>query len=92
MSEAHAARLVRAYGTRASMVLTGARSATDLGVPYGGDLTPAEVDYLRHEEWAETAEDVLWRRSKLGLEFSAAEAAGLAASIAVTQPTLVPAG
>jgi glycerol-3-phosphate dehydrogenase len=85
-------RLVRAYGTRASSVLTGARSASDLGALYGADLTPAEVDFLCHEEWAETAEDILWRRSKLGLRFTAAEAAGLSASLAVMARQLAPAG
>lgn len=83
VGSALAERLVRAYGTRATSVLTGARNAADLGVGFGSDLTPAEVDYLRHDEWAETADDVLWRRSKLGLEMSAEEAAGLAASMAV---------
>lgn len=78
-----AERLVSAYGTRASAVLTGARNAADLGVGFGADLTPAEVDYLRHEEWAVSAEDVLWRRSKLGLVFDETEAAGLEASMAV---------
>ena len=39
----------------------------DLGRDLGGGLHEREVDYLRREEWAETAEDVLWRRSKLGL-------------------------
>lgn len=78
VSEAHAARLVGAYGTRASSILTGARSSADLGIRFGGDLTEAEVNYLRNEEWALTAEDVLWRRSKLGLAFTEAEAAALA--------------
>jgi glycerol-3-phosphate dehydrogenase len=73
VAESHAARLVRAYGTRASMVLTGARSAGDLGVRFGGDLTEAEARYLRSEEWALTAEDILWRRSKLGLTFTGKE-------------------
>jgi glycerol-3-phosphate dehydrogenase len=81
VSEKLAARLVRAYGTRASSVLTGARNAADLGILFGGDLTPAEVDYLRHDEWAMSAEDVLWRRSKLGLVLSADEAAGLDATM-----------
>jgi glycerol-3-phosphate dehydrogenase len=91
VSASHAERLVRAYGTRASSMLTGARSVADLGVGFGSDLTPAEVDYLRHEEWAETAEDVLWRRSKLGLELTQVEAAGLAASMVVRQRRSIPA-
>lgn len=81
-----AERLVRAYGTRASAVLTGARNAADLGVGFGADLTPAEVDYLRHDEWATSAEDILWRRSKLGLLLTEDEAAGLDATMAVRPP------
>jgi glycerol-3-phosphate dehydrogenase len=81
VSEELAARLVRAYGTRASSILTGARNAADLGALFGADLTPAEVDYMHHEEWAMTAEDVLWRRSKLGLRLSEGEAAGLDATM-----------
>jgi glycerol-3-phosphate dehydrogenase len=65
------------YGTRATCIRTGARSAADLGIRFGGDLTEAEVDYPRSEEWAMTAEDVLWRRSKLGLTFTEAEAEAL---------------
>ncbi len=51
----------------------------DLGEAFDGGLTAAEVDYLRTEEWAVTAEDILWRRSKLGLRTSAESAARLAA-------------
>jgi glycerol-3-phosphate dehydrogenase len=86
VSERLAARLVRAYGTRASSVLTGARNAADLGILFGADLTPAEVDYLRHDEWAVTAEDVLWRRSMLGLVLSEDEAAGLHATMSARIP------
>lgn len=46
---------------------------TDLGEVLGGDLTTREVDYLIEREWARTAEDVLWRRSKLGLHLNEAE-------------------
>jgi glycerol-3-phosphate dehydrogenase len=70
-------RLVRAYGTRAPIILSGARSLADLGHVFGADLTEAEVAWLMNEEWARTAEDVLWRRSKLGLRFDADEAAAL---------------
>jgi glycerol-3-phosphate dehydrogenase len=66
----HARRLVRAYGTRAERVLDKARGIDDLGTRFGADLTAAEVRYLMRREWAQTAEDVLWRRSKLGLRFS----------------------
>lgn len=68
----HALRLVRTYGTRAGRILEG-----DLGRRFGADLHEAEVRYLMDQEWAITADDVLWRRTKLGLRFSAAEAAGL---------------
>ena len=70
LSELHAERLVNAYGTRAAAIVTGARRAEDLGRNFGYDLTEAEVTYLMAEEWAVTASDVLWRRSRLGLRFS----------------------
>jgi len=66
----HAARLVRAYGTRARRLLEGCRSAADLGRTFGADLTEREVDYLMQHEWARTGADVLWRRSKLGLRLT----------------------
>ncbi len=77
LSEAHAGRLVEAYGTRAQAIVSGARSMGDLGRLFGADLTEAEVAFLVAEEWAATADDILWRRSKLGLHFSAAEVAAL---------------
>jgi glycerol-3-phosphate dehydrogenase len=67
LSEPHARRLVRAYGRRAERFLKNAESMDDLGPRLTGDLTGAELRYLVENEWAETAEDVLWRRSKLGL-------------------------
>jgi glycerol-3-phosphate dehydrogenase len=78
LSEAHALRLVRAYGTRVERVLGAARSFEDLGPCIGGDLTAAEVRYLMEREWAQTEDDVLWRRTKLGLRFSSEERARLA--------------
>ncbi|MBY0422002.1 MAG: hypothetical protein K2Q06_06830, partial [Parvularculaceae bacterium] len=60
-------RLARAYGTRARILLEGAASAADLGEDFGGGLAAREVDYLRRYEYAQTAEDILWRRSKLAL-------------------------
>ena len=67
-------RLARAYGTEARAILAGG----DLGSLFGADLGEREVDFLVEKEWARTAEDILWRRSKLGLRFSAEEVAGLA--------------
>jgi glycerol-3-phosphate dehydrogenase len=66
-----ARRLVRAYGTRALRILGGARDLAGLGQDFGGGLYQAEVDYLIAQEWARTAEDILWRRSKLALHVTA---------------------
>jgi len=77
LDEDHALRLIRAYGTRASDVLGKARSYEDLGQRFGADLAEAEVRYLMTREWAMSADDVLWRRSKLGLRFSETEHAAL---------------
>lgn len=82
LSGAHARRLVHAYGLRAERFLKSARSLADLGPRIAGDLTEAEVRYLVENEWAQTADDVLWRRSKLGLVASAEEAATLERLIA----------
>ncbi len=60
-------RLVRSYGTRAAGVLNGAASDADLGADFGNGLREAEVRYLMAHEWAESADDILWRRSKLGI-------------------------
>ena len=71
-------RIARAYGTRAERWLNGAEGWQALGKSFGAGLTAAEVDFLRQEEWAVSAEDVLWRRTKLGLRLSAAEQQELA--------------
>ena len=73
-SSARSERLARAYGTLARPIVEGVRVAADWGVAFGADLTEREVRYLREHEWAKTAEDVLWRRSKLGLRSTRAEA------------------
>jgi glycerol-3-phosphate dehydrogenase len=70
-------RLIRSYGTLVPDMLGDAARMEDLGVRFGADLTEREVTWLRDTEWARTAEDVLWRRSKLGLRFSPDEAAAL---------------
>lgn len=72
LSPDDADRIARAYGTRARVWLE-----RDQGRHFGGGLRQAEVDYLVAEEWAVSAEDVLWRRTKLGLRLSKAEAAAL---------------
>lgn len=73
LSEHHAKRLVRAYGTDAGRLLGDAASAEDLGRDFGATLTEREVVWLMTHEYAHTAEDVVWRRSKLGLKMSAGE-------------------
>jgi glycerol-3-phosphate dehydrogenase len=73
----HAERLVAAYGTRVDQVLQSAKRPEDLGVWLGADLTAAEVHYLMAKEGAQTADDVLWRRSKLGLRLAQNERAAL---------------
>ena len=66
-------RLSRSYGTRLRELLGDARNLSDLGRHFGAGLHEAEVRYLRDKEFARTAEDVLWRRTKLGLRMNAAE-------------------
>ena len=77
LGEDHARRLVAAYGTRVENVLGAAASPADLGTRLGADLTALELRYLMAKEWARTADDVLWRRTKLGLRFATAERTAL---------------
>jgi glycerol-3-phosphate dehydrogenase len=81
LDAAPVARLARAYGTRAEAVLGDARGACDLGVDFGAGLFQAEIDYLIDQEFALTAEDILWRRSKQGLHLSPVERAQLGAYV-----------
>jgi glycerol-3-phosphate dehydrogenase len=81
LEDPHARRLARAYGTRARNLLGSAQRSGDLGPRIVGDLQAAELDWLRREEWATTAEDVLWRRTKLGLVASDAETEALSAAL-----------
>ncbi|MGB3864471.1 MAG: glycerol-3-phosphate dehydrogenase C-terminal domain-containing protein, partial [Xanthobacteraceae bacterium] len=78
----HASRLAHAYGTQARSILDGATSMADLGRDFGATLTEREVRHLMTREWARDADDVVWRRSKLGLRMSAAEIAALDAWMA----------
>ena len=71
-------RLFRSYGTEADIILDGATGAGDLGIHFGAGLYEREVTFLRQREWAVTAEDILWRRGKLGLRMSADEHQALA--------------
>jgi glycerol-3-phosphate dehydrogenase len=75
LPHALALRLARAYGTRIEKVLDTAKDMRDLGEQFGAGLTAAEVSYLVSEEWSATADDVLWRRTKLGLHMTHEERA-----------------
>ncbi|MEM8742656.1 MAG: glycerol-3-phosphate dehydrogenase, partial [Pseudomonadota bacterium] len=85
LDERWARRLVRAYGTEAQAILGDARGAADLGAAFGATLTEAEVTWLMAHEYARTAEDVVWRRSKLGLRLEPDEIARLDAFMAAVQ-------
>ena len=70
-----AKRLARAYGGRVNDMLRGAGSLSGLGQHFGADLYQREVEFLVAQEWARSAEDILWRRSKLGLHLNADQVA-----------------
>ncbi|WP_296261821.1 MULTISPECIES: glycerol-3-phosphate dehydrogenase [unclassified Pseudomonas] len=68
-----ATRWAITYGSRSWRIVEGAQALTDLGEHLGGGLYGREVDYLCDEEWASTVEDILWRRTKLGLSLAESE-------------------
>jgi len=78
LTEPEAQRLVAAYGTRLVEVIGQAKSRADLGERFGQDLTAVEVRYLMKQEWARFPDDILWRRSKLGLAMPANDREALA--------------
>ena len=80
-------RLIRAYGTEAAEMLGDAASAADLGRDFGAGLTAREIDWLITREYALSAEDVLWRRSKLGLRLDAGQTEALEQWIAARLDT-----
>jgi glycerol-3-phosphate dehydrogenase len=82
LTEAQAQRLVGAYGSRLGDVLGDARNRAELGPGFGPELTGVEVRYLMTKEWARFPDDILWRRSKLGLTMPAADRDALAAFMA----------
>jgi glycerol-3-phosphate dehydrogenase len=82
LAAADVTRIAHAYGTRAREWLGRARTFDALGESFGAGLSVAEVAYLMAEEWAMTATDVAWRRSKLGLRLSATQIATLDAWMA----------
>lgn len=76
LKPANVVRMFKAYGTDMNKILGDARFASDLG-QFFGPMSENEVEYLRSNEWATSADDILWRRSKLGLHMSLEEQAAL---------------
>jgi len=88
LTEQWALRFVRAYGTEAAEILGAATTPDDLGRDFGATLTEAELRWLMRREYARTAADVVWRRSKLGLRLSEGQIAAIDAYMADTAPRL----
>ena len=82
LSENQTRRLVAAYGTNVKTILGDAKERADLGPAFGPELTGAEVRYLMTQEWARFPDDILWRRSKLGLTMPPDDREALAAFMA----------
>ncbi len=80
--------IARRHGSLAPTVLGDAKGVADLGEDFGNGLTAREVAYFVREEWARSADDVLWRRSKCGLGMTDAQCARVAACVAETVATL----
>jgi glycerol-3-phosphate dehydrogenase len=77
LSPQHVRRLCRLYGTKVRDLLRGATGPGSLGRQFGATMTEAEISYLMREEWAECAQDVVWRRTKLGLRLTNEEIANI---------------
>ncbi|SDJ13995.1 MULTISPECIES: glycerol-3-phosphate dehydrogenase [Bradyrhizobium] len=82
LGEEQARRLVAAYGTNVKTILGEAKDRADLGPSFGPELTGAEVRYLMAQEWARFPDDILWRRTKLGLTMPPGDREALAAFMA----------
>ena len=63
-------RYAHSYGTRMDMIIENASSLEELGENFGEGVYVSEIDYLIHNEFARTLEDIIWRRSKLILHIS----------------------
>ena len=70
--------LFRRHGSKTADVLRDAKDPSDLGEDFGANLTEREVAYFVEHEWARTADDVLWRRTKAGLHMSETQRARVA--------------
>jgi glycerol-3-phosphate dehydrogenase len=82
LGEDQARRLVAAYGSNVKAILGDAKERSDLGPAFGPELTGAEVRYLMKNEWARFPDDILWRRSKLGLTMQPSDREALSAFMA----------
>ncbi|MEM6308387.1 MAG: glycerol-3-phosphate dehydrogenase, partial [Pseudomonadota bacterium] len=89
LSAAWAKRLMRAYGLNAWDILGDAKTIRDLGRDYGATLTGAEVSWLVQKEYVQTADDVLWRRTKLGLHLTEEQVAKLDADVKRMQSAIL---
>ncbi len=78
-------RFSKSYGVLCLKFLSGAKCVEDLGQKFGANLYEKEVTYLVKHEWAETVEDILWRRTKLGLIFTSQQTASLEAYLQMSQ-------
>ena len=85
LGERSLTRLCHAYGARVHELLAGAKHPSDLGRDHGAGLTEREVRFLVETEWAREPQDILWRRTKLGLHMTPAERE---AFLAAPLPTL----
>ena len=79
------ARLLRRHGTLSTTILDDAQTEADLGENFGGGLYERELAYLIEHEWAGSADDVLWRRTKCGLHVNEAQRRRVAERMAGTQ-------
>ena len=77
LDENQVRRMFKAYGTQATEMLQGITSVKQMGKSFGAGLTEIEVNWLMNNEWAQTAEDVVWRRTKLGLRLNDKQVATL---------------
>ena len=84
------ARFCRCYGSLSFRLLSQSNSIDDLGCHFGSGLYQAEVDYLISNEWALSVEDIIWRRSKLGIYFDSASQETLEAYLDVNLPRIFP--
>lgn len=82
-----AQRLARAHGSRIERLLGSAGSLAELGAEVAPGLHEAELRHLQCDEWARTGEDVLWRRSKLGLHLTPAQREAVAQWMRLHRPS-----